>query len=811
LKKIRTILCLSLLLAVASAALGFSAPVAAQQTGLRMQADAAFEGHFKYGEWLPIRVELENNGADVNAEVQIRVTGNTGASTYALPVALPAGSRKQVTVYALPNNFSRELEARLVSGKELLASQRLTVQPEPNITYMVGLLSPERGALSFLSGIESSGPVRPKTILDLSLDELPERLEGLRSFDVLVFNNLDTSSLTTEQAAALENWVHQGGRLLVGGGAGAQKTAAGLPGDFLPMIPSNTQQVSQDDLAGLEHFAGAEAIRVPGPFLIAGGEESRGRTIVSGSDGWPLVQELSYGLGYVDFVALDLSGAPFDAWNGTADFWQNLLGPGASYPSGAPPDMSPRQIRAQQIPYALSNMPVLDLPSAQSLALLLGFYILLVGPVNYLVLRWQKRLHWAWITIPLVTVIFSAGAFLLGYTLRGSDLILNKLAVVELQPEGSASVTSFLGLFSPGQQAYEIELEGGGLVSPVSTYYDPWSGSPSGGGEMVFVQGASGQVRGVSVNQWSMQSFMTEDTWRDFGEVSASLQIEGNILKGTVENHSAYPIKDAVVVLGSQFAKLGDLAPGGSAAVELAFDQVSAQQFGPPISYMLFEEQFSSSGPSGPPREVELKRQMLDSYLQPGGMGFKGTEASANSGPYLLGWLDEAPPSVRISGREPIQQTTGLVYKTLSYQIPGDGPLSLPPGLIPGRIAQMPREGGTCGSPDSMAVYLFRGEAIFEFQLPDEAYRVPVETLKLSLSTDRGWWAAPETAIYNWQDENWIKLEGLAQGVNLIEDAVGLVSDSGLVQVRLGSEGQSEGCFGVALGLEAGLQGGVQE
>jgi hypothetical protein len=44
--------------------------------------------------------------------------------------------------------------------------------------------------------------------------------------------------------------------------------------------------------------------------------------------------------------------------------------------------------------------------------------------VNYLLLRWQKRLHEAWITIPLITIVFSIGAFGLGYALRGTNLIL---------------------------------------------------------------------------------------------------------------------------------------------------------------------------------------------------------------------------------------------------------------------------------------------------------------------------------------------------------------------------------------------------
>ena len=42
---------------------------------------------------------------------------------------------------------------------------------------------------------------------------------------------------------------------------------------------------------------------------------------------------------------------------------------------------------------------------------MLAGYILLVGPVNYFVLRWRDRLAWAWITIPTLTLAFSALAY----------------------------------------------------------------------------------------------------------------------------------------------------------------------------------------------------------------------------------------------------------------------------------------------------------------------------------------------------------------------------------------------------------------
>jgi hypothetical protein len=264
-------------------------------SGLAMEAEVAFDGYVKYGEWLPVWVHLENNGPDLQAEVRVRFPGRWGTVTL-----------------------------QLFEGDDLLVSQKVSVSPEPNVSYFVGLAAPERRAMSLISGALLPGPPRPKVLIDLSPTDLPERAEGLRSFDCLILNDVDTTSLTPEQGAALGAWVRQGGRLVIGGGAGAMRTIAGLPDSLLPLLPRNLTEV--DTLPGLADFAEAEAVRVPGPFVVASGEPGEGRTLAA-QDDLPLLRERAVGDGYVEFVALDLAVAPFDAWTGTTAFWEKLLSP----------------------------------------------------------------------------------------------------------------------------------------------------------------------------------------------------------------------------------------------------------------------------------------------------------------------------------------------------------------------------------------------------------------------------------------------------------------------------------------------------
>ncbi|MEZ4836836.1 MAG: hypothetical protein R2873_33395 [Caldilineaceae bacterium] len=181
-------------------------------------------------------------------------------------------------------------------------------------------------------------------------------------------------------------------------------------------------------------------------------------------------------------------------------------------------------------------LPSLDLPSVRNLTILLGIYILLVGPVNYLLLRRMRRLGWAWITIPLLTLVFSVGAFGLGYGLRGNDLILNKIALIRPATGGVTEVTSYMGLFSPAQESYEIVVDGEGLLSPLCATLIRGAAAPMAAGDMVIIQGERSRLRGLNINQWSMRSFMQQSRWDDFGSVDADLRFDAKGLVGDITN-----------------------------------------------------------------------------------------------------------------------------------------------------------------------------------------------------------------------------------------------------------------------------------
>jgi hypothetical protein len=198
-------------------------------------------------------------------------------------------------------------------------------------------------------------------------------------------------------------------------------------------------------------------------------------------------------------------------------------------------------------------------------------------------------------------------------------------------------------------------------------------------------------------------------------------------------------------------------------------------------------------------RQAEVKRVIIESILERGSMNSQNTTRN----PVLLGWVDESPPEIQITGETPAQQTTALLYTTLTYQLPDSGFVSLPPGLVPGSLIQSPLSGGSCGEPGTTSVYLAQGPAQFEFRLPVSLRDIDVENLRLSIFSDAGDIELPEVAVYQWRENEWVTYLP-ENGANLIPNADGLVRQDGLIHLQLSPKENSiqSGCYYLSMGVE---------
>ena len=230
---------------------GPAAPTVAAADGPQMEARVLLEGHARLGSWLAIEVRLTNDGAPISGELRLQ-GGAQGGTRFSVPVDLPSPSDKIYVLHAQPPSFGQQLEVLLVTGKDEVALRQkvaFTVHEATQLTIGV-VAAQSQGIVAGIQLPVGQNNVAP-VIIPLDTSDLPERIEAWSALDRLIWQDIDTNTLSQRQIAALRGWLTLGGRLIIVGGTAGPGVLSGFPDEILPYRPVNTVDVAPGSLTTL--------------------------------------------------------------------------------------------------------------------------------------------------------------------------------------------------------------------------------------------------------------------------------------------------------------------------------------------------------------------------------------------------------------------------------------------------------------------------------------------------------------------------------------------------------------------------------
>jgi hypothetical protein len=628
-----------------------TAPVRAAE-GLVMDAAVMLEGHARAGSWMAINVHLVNDGPALVGELRLS-GGATGRTRFGVPVDLPTTSGKDYVLYAQPPQFGGTIDVTLVADGQTVVKKTVTFTVHDPGQLVVGVVAerPER-IVPKLDLLPSANGTQP-AVVTLGIEDLPERVEAWSSIDRLIWQDVDTNLLSAGQISAMRGWLAAGGRLIVAGGTAGPAVLSAFPDDLLPYRPTATLDIAPASIAGLIGQLPADAADLP----ALGGELIRGRALATSGDR-VIAAEASYGSGIVTVLGFDPSTRWIADSRETASFWRGFL----------PPRQASAIVMGDDnlLVNAVSQLPELALPSIAGLLALLFGYIVLIGPVNYLVLKRLDRREWAWVTMPVLIAAFVAGSYGLGAAVRGLDVILNEVAIVRGAPdatEGTAQV--YLGIFSPSRGTYQLEVPGGALLSSTLTG-DFINGAD--GGVLDVLQGDPARIRDLVVGFGSLRTVRAEAT-AVVPRVTTDLRLVDGSLTGTITNLSDQLLEKPAIVLGGSVAVLKDLAPGASQTVSLVLRRNVT--FGEQLSNKILGAVFFSD-PAGTSRNAQrnaVRHAVIDQLTFEPNAGPTGQLPAEN--PVLLAWGTRQVLEVTVSGQQPRRTGNVLYYIPLSMRVHG--------------------------------------------------------------------------------------------------------------------------------------------
>lgn len=465
---------------------------------------------FKSGHWAPVYVEIKAEAPGYKpAEGRVDVVVSTAdpddiTTSYTVDTSLPelpAEKTYTVLAYTKLASSSPEITTTLRSGGQQIGqSFKKTFNGlDPGQTLYLTLGSRLKGLRDANRGDEDRDALPESLAYADRVNQLPTQWFGYQGVDAIILCTGNRQDFVLPLAAspphltALREWVERGGHLVVCAGSNAR--GLGNLEELLPVTFSRTEPFTELDLnlpdvdGPLAPVAGKNT-----PITVARFElekdpktnRSRAKRKIDpvtkkvgpvvhtlhdvpdpADKELPLIVQAPMGLGRVTVVAFDTDQKPFVEWNGQRSFWQAFMKRAGIAPPAVKDEAPmrgdyshPQDLIGDMQSYLEDFEDVQPIPFGWVFLFIL-VYILVVGPVEYFVLlKVLKRPELTWITFPTVVLSLSAIAYFAAYQLKGKDLRVRKVDVVDVDLRGGQTMGhTWFSLFSPRIQHYKVGIE----------------------------------------------------------------------------------------------------------------------------------------------------------------------------------------------------------------------------------------------------------------------------------------------------------------------------------------------------------------
>ena len=517
-------------------------------------------GHARAGDMTALLVRVTSGlQAPVQARIEWVVRNADGdVARYARDAALAPGAPTERWLYGVLPIMSaaaqssidlvttvRVVETEDGSPVRVLGERRIdgTVSEDPTVPVettesLIGVIGDGRAGLA---GISTPTPNLPfiasmneltKIARGITPASLPDRWEGLASYETILWTNAPVQNLGSEQARALLDWVRRGGQLVIvlpesGDPWGLAGQRGRTPfGEVLPARATRLDAVPVRELLPALSRGGAlrnDSARTsvwafdadPGnghvPLVLAPGRANeRTGTVVTGDGvaGRPIVVRRPLGFGFltvvgVDVDSLDRRALVGDGLPATDQFWNRILGRRADTPTPtewtALADAKRLETKGGMVVTGRGGEIVNEYVGLQSQAALgvLGLlgafaaYWALAGPGSHYVLRAAGRQQYAWLGFLGVAGAATVIAWIATGIFELTSARVQHLTFLDrVEDPGAAAAErsvaraqGWLGAALPGYGLSRVALgrtEGAAGSNLLATWFPPPAGNQSG-------------------------------------------------------------------------------------------------------------------------------------------------------------------------------------------------------------------------------------------------------------------------------------------------------------------------------------------
>ncbi len=536
-----------------------------------MQVSYGYDDSAKGGRYLPVNITVKNQEDEgIAGTLQVKSIESDGAVyQYDFPADIQAQGESLIKEYIPLGTRATQLYVRLLDaqGGELAQQQvRLNVSwdvPE----LFIGILSDKPQNLRYLDGVGISYGAMRTRAFDLREEDFPSEERGLNLLDVLVVNDYRLRNLREEQAAAIMDWVHSGGVLILGTGERVDDTL----GRFAPELLDDsygTPGIRPIDLGESfkveEEGAGMMAV-VCVDIPLHGGN------VIVSSDGLGLFTVAAKEQGLIGVAAFDLADISRFCERETSyvNYLLTSLMGEDRIRGLAEVVYSGNSSRYTSVQGLINTGNVEKLPYLPLYVGVVAAYLFLMGPGLYLYLKNRELQIYYRRGILLLAAVFTVLIYLIGSATRFPSTFYTYATLLDITDDYITD-TTYVNIRNPYNRPYEVSLDPGYSVLPITKNRRNGNleSTEINGDEDYQIEidrsGGGLTIRGQNITAFSPRYFHLEKKTSNEDKVGLVGQVdyfEGK-LSGEVTNWFPYTLEDAALVMYGGVVCLGGLEPG---------------------------------------------------------------------------------------------------------------------------------------------------------------------------------------------------------------------------------------------------------
>lgn len=554
-----------------------------------------FDQYAKYGRHMPLNVHISEIDEEFSGTIQVIIhvsregimsssrtiiQGTTTDSEnymYEKPVTVEKGGTSDVA-FAIPliSNASK-IKIRLVDDNdEVIKDQEVNVNLNTlRSELFIGVLSDEESGIDVYDGITmyKYADLLTRTF-HLNPVTFPEDTYGLDSLDIIIVNHFDLERLSEKQYKAMKDWVSNGGTLVCGTFDSSAKEINKILETFPIEASLGTMTKVKSDF-GMEEMG----IEFPHVSPETGGPEEinvlpihikNGEVLIESQD-IPLLQKLSYGEGVIGLAGFDVLSDSFEQWENHSgliieEMINKLIGTSQLIEienevyNGASSEY-------WSVYYMLNSVAMDNLPGIGKYVAVLCIYIVLTGPVLYLVLKKMDKRNFMWLGVAAASVLFAAIIFLMGRETRFTAPFINYTNIVTYEDDSVDDLVYF-NIKAPFNNSYFLYVNNQYTLIPISEamyyYNENMEINLDYYNVRIKYKEKETEVEMAGLPAFTSEYFLVrkKSENQDTNSLKGEANVFQDILSGEVTNHLEYDLENAAIVLYNHVIPLGTLKSG---------------------------------------------------------------------------------------------------------------------------------------------------------------------------------------------------------------------------------------------------------